>query len=85
MNIKIKSFSSFHVHIHKVYVRRCLHLYAKDGAVRCSGHVSRDQDRVHLGYTNDVRLNMEIFSIIKTLHIIDSTDLIYIYIIYTCF
>ena len=42
----------------------CTCMYAKDGAVKCCGHVSRDQDRVHYSYTNDMRLDLEIFSII---------------------
>ena len=36
---------------------------------------------VHQSYTNDVRLDIEIFSIIKTLRITDSTNLIEIHII----
>ena len=60
-------------------------MYAKDGTVKCCGHVSRDQDRVHYSYTNDVRLDLEIFSIIKTLRITDSLNLIEIKRMYTCF
>ena len=60
-------------------------IYAKDGAVKFCGRVSRDQDTVHSSYTNDhdVRLNTEIFSIIETLRKTDSTNLIEIHIIYT--
>ena len=54
-------------------------MYAKDGAVKCCGHVSRDQDRVQLSFTKDARLNMEMISIIKTLRITDSTNLIEIH------
>ena len=44
-------------------------MYAKDGAVKCCGYVSRDQERVHLSDTNDVMLNIVILSISKTLRI----------------
>ena len=39
-----------------------------------AGVVSRDQERVHLSYTNDVRLNIEIS--IKILQMTDSTNMI---------
>ena len=90
ITIKIKNFSSFHVNLHSLcpempktaYVH--ISMYAKDGAVKCCGLVSGDQDRVHESYTNDVRLNIEIFSITKTFEL-DSKHLINILRIYTCF
>ena len=41
----------------------CTCMYEKDGAVKWCRHVSRDQDRVHQSYTNDLRLVWKYFQL----------------------